>query len=105
MNEATGPTIGMVDFDVYVPDLVLINHSERITVKVPVHWDGEIERLVMDPEAHRIIEETNARRIIDQAERLSARNAVIPTGAEYRPQWSREQLIAEAIRVLDKPHL
>src|SRR5260221_6281832 len=51
------------EFEVVIPNLDGTAVAERVKVKVPLRWDGELEEWLLTPEAHEIIENTKARRI------------------------------------------
>lgn len=51
----------LVDFEILVPNLDGTAVQERVTVKIPLVWDEELEQWVLSEEAHHIIDNTKAR--------------------------------------------
>jgi len=49
------------DFEILVPSLDGTTVQERVTVKIPLVWDEELEQWVLSEEAHHIIDNTKAR--------------------------------------------
>lgn len=49
------------DFEVSVPDLDGTGFAEKLTVKVPLEWDEELQQWLLTPKANQIIEDTKAR--------------------------------------------
>lgn len=50
-------------FEVLIPNLNGDGIAERISIKVPMEWDGEIQEFLLTPTAHELIDETKARYI------------------------------------------
>lgn len=49
------------NFEVLIPDLDGTAVADRVSVRVPVRWDEELEKWLLTPEAHEIIDNTKAR--------------------------------------------